>query len=1736
MNQNVVTLSDLESTVLGTTAELDPPNSGSDSISTTVILPSNATRQLYALYRKDFIISKWKRHYIVSTFELGLLTLLIVTVVRELGEAAWEGPKKYPVQPALTSIDFATPARKLLQSNISQIAYAPKTRYTDTVLLNAFKDAKPPPVFHGFDNGDNFRKYMESSNRTSFLLSVLFDYKTAIGLYPQNFNYSLRFNSAHYEFYIKKKFAKSSEKPRTQFITEEETLLLWPSMNALFRSHLAFHGLEVNESGVERTGLSPSPNIKYFPTARYSVSTSTRLENIGFVTSMGCSFFLLFFVLGVIREKRFRAKELLCMMGVSEFVYRTNLFLVGFTTKAILVLIAWVLTCFPIFGKALYSASNKFVVLAFLMLYAVAIILQSLLITVPFTSPAMGVIGTLVISFVSMVLSRELSDPELSTSRYKKLHLSLLPEVGLELGCDIIGSWERAGIGAQWTNIAERAEPENISLLDIITMMVISCALYAFLAFYLDSVLPWQQGIPKHPLFLCQRTYWCPPQTDEDEDDLSGSVIEDSAFRARVFEKEPSNLGRPAIEFRRIVHQYHCNDKPVLDNLSLKLYRDQITVIIGHNGSGKTTALSILAGLFPPKSGEVFINNYNVRTNTNRARRGVGLCPQQNVIFDELTVKENLEFFLMIKGANEMDAETEINKILFEVNLEAKQDVQASKLTTEMKRKLCMAHAMIGGSNILILDEPTTGLDPEGRRQIWTILEKARNGRTILMTTHHMDEADVLGDRVAFLSYGKLKCVGSPLFLKNLYETGYKLRCIKTNIDVDVQPTLHIVKGHLGRKQVQLTSDIGLEFCINLGTPDAIDLIQLFRDLEESRQRLGIGSLGVSITTMEDVFLKVDELQDSEKPSNECSLEPFPNCVSETGWTLYRSQFWALFLKRVHLIRRQWSMLIFLIVLPCLLTGYVALQIEAVLGEQAVSEALLLNYSFPSLADGRSLEGFIQNMAKSPTTNKVPLIYAMEQHGIKVNHLNVGIDIDNYLLEIAKTQPLRFKERWQMGGTSNLSGLKDDVLWFNAEPYHVGATALARWQTAVLYELTQSSNSLSKNLPVGVHVTNELVGTPPLHFSSVRILYIRTMTFLLIQLATSLLVSPVIFFPIEERVTKSRLMQKMSGVHGTIFYGASLFFDFIVMLVCSFLVTLVLAVCNPAESLRIQTDASAAIWLLLIEYGFAMIKIAYMLAYWFNSPWTGFTAMVAGTALIAGVIVPIVTFIIFLGNIEKIGAILNYVPQFAVVWGFSNIQLNVHSKKICESLSNKTLITFCVSPLRIDACCQLCSNQTSSSVYCYERKSSFSVVVDQMYALFSVSLIASIVLIVLETCIQRGCNAPKCLQRMRRSATGKMLTSHLTSIDHFLFLWKLAFIFTGETKVLSDADVLAEQRKVRDAVRAGKQANYALLAHDLTKDYGLCYSFRAVDHVSFAVKKNENFGLLGVNGAGKTTIFGMLTGDLTMSDGNAYISHSDLRSSRTEYQSYVGFCPQVDDLLGGMSGQEMLELFCALRGVRSEQRASLIALIVTLADLEPYADKLISTYSGGNKRKLAIALAMIGNLPVICLDKPTSGIDPAARRKIWAMLAKAQRELGTSIILSSHSMDECETLCGRMAIIVNGTFRCLGSSQHIRGKFAQGYTLTIKVRPSDDDATVVSDICALMDRLFSMKNQLTDVHQNTLTYYIKDPNLRWSELFEVVKELQEQFSLEDSVVSDTSLEQIFLAFAATQAPDESIST
>lgn len=202
---------------------------------------------------------------------------------------------------------------------------------------------------------------------------------------------------------------------------------------------------------------------------------------------------------------------------------------------------------------------------------------------------------------------------------------------------------------------------------------------------------------------------------------------------------------------------------------------------------------------------------------------------------------------------------------------------------------------------------------------------------------------------------------------------------------------------------------------------------------------------------------------------------------------------------------------------------------------------------------------------------------------------------------------------------------------------------------------------------------------------------------------------------------------------------------------------------------------------------------------------------------------------------------------------------------------------------------------------------------------------------------------------------------------------------------------------------------------------------------------------MGINGAGKTSTFRMLTGDSKLSSGDAWVRGVSLKSSMNTVHQMIGYCPQFDAVLEDLTGRETLRIFCLLRGVR---RSEIDALSVRLAnDLNfiRHIDKQVGEYSGGNKRKLSTALALIGNPAVIYLDEPTTGMDPGAKRHLWNVICKV-RNSGKSIVLTSHSMEECEALCTRLAIMVNGEFKCLGSTQYLKNKFSDGYVLNIKVQ------------------------------------------------------------------------------------------
>ena len=212
--------------------------------------------------------------------------------------------------------------------------------------------------------------------------------------------------------------------------------------------------------------------------------------------------------------------------------------------------------------------------------------------------------------------------------------------------------------------------------------------------------------------------------------------------------------GQQIVELRQTntLGRHPSNTIQLLDKIVSKEHcvieqRGQIFVLLGHNGAGKTTTITMLTGLYMPTSGDAVVQGLSIRTHMAQIRQRIGVCPQHDVLFGELTVMEHLEIFAGLKGLEGEAAAAEVAEKIAEVGLTEKANVRAANLSGGQKRKLSLAISLVGDSRAVFLDEPTSGMDPYSRRSTWNILQNNREGRAIILTTHFMDEADILGDR-----------------------------------------------------------------------------------------------------------------------------------------------------------------------------------------------------------------------------------------------------------------------------------------------------------------------------------------------------------------------------------------------------------------------------------------------------------------------------------------------------------------------------------------------------------------------------------------------------------------------------------------------------------------------------------------------------------------------------------------------------------------------------------------------------------------------------------------------------------------------------------------------------------------------------------------------------------------------------------------------------------------------------
>lgn len=220
-----------------------------------------------------------------------------------------------------------------------------------------------------------------------------------------------------------------------------------------------------------------------------------------------------------------------------------------------------------------------------------------------------------------------------------------------------------------------------------------------------------------------------------------------------------------------------------------------------------------------------------------------------------------------------------------------------------------------------------------------------------------------------------------------------------------------------------------------------------------------------------------------------------------------------------------------------------------------------------------------------------------------------------------------------------------------------------------------------------------------------------------------------------------------------------------------------------------------------------------------------------------------------------------------------------------------------------------------------------------------------------------------------------------------------------------------------------------LQTSELTRRFG---EVTAVDALSIAVEEKEVFGLLGPNGAGKTTTIKMLTTLLPPTSGSASVAGYDIRRDPSEVRQFIGYVPQLISADGTLTGYENLLIFAKLYNIPRGEREKRVRAALEFMGLDEAADKLVRQYSGGMIRRLEIAQSMLHRPKVLFLDEPTVGLDPAARRTVWEHIIALRNEFGTTIFLTTHLMEEADSLCGRVAIMHLGKMAAIGTPEELK--------------------------------------------------------------------------------------------------------
>ncbi|XP_039276115.1 phospholipid-transporting ATPase ABCA1 [Nilaparvata lugens] len=1385
----------------------------------------------------------------------------------------------------------------------------------------------------------------------------------------------------------------------------------------------------------------------------------------------------------IVSEKQTGAKELMRLMGIRREVlwggWLMNMLTFGLVNVTYTTLLLKVQ--FKQDFSALLPKTNIILLWIVLVLFLVTMGLYALFFCCLFKKP---LLASFIIVLANMIPISALVGPKLLDDKGTFLNILaciVFPQFNWSRTAKLLVSFESQCDGMNFLNLFKTCDNStgSIEMIWLLLSYLLCCLLYSTLIWYFDNIMPGEYGTAKPLHFPIQlfseKTY--------------DAIKEDMDLDETFFEKPEPNT-KVGLSVRNLMKVFK-GDVYAVNGVNLDVYDGQIMALLGHNGAGKTTTMSMITGMYSPSSGEIYASDngelFNVFDNMDRFRKSLGLCPQHNLVIPYLTVLQHLTFFGMLKGLDKSQAQSDGLEWLRKFNILDKQNNFAAKLSGGMKRKLCLAISLIGNPKVLILDEPTSGLDPESRRELWNSLLELRQNHTIIITTHFMEEADALGDRIAIMDHGKVICSGSPMFLKKLYGTGYNLQLL-TNANANRNEITKSIKDIIPNSSLKTSQQGQLTYSLPIEQSKKFAL--LFESLEKNKTSFGITSIGISLTTMEEVFLRasvdssqlvqndgVDEYEvgstsnttrspSMESKMNRRSTEHLTekSVLSQkklTGPPLIVQRFTLIFKKKFLCYYRSiYNNSIYL---------FISLACFSVLGwtirgsTKAVSPRIInLN-----LNDMYSNTKVVITYKETEETN-ADIYKNLVPKNMETLFLKDS-DINQTLLEKGRGNIEAYKKDYVVASSWDS---KSATALYSGFSYHGSAISVNMLLNAII-KSTGLETTLSASyqaLPLKQSQKSSLCDTNQL------VLLIISFT-MLIPFGLLFFLGNMALFPLQERLNDAKQLQLMTGLSPITYWLAIFIWDLLMYAILMALAVGVLAIFDHGTGFVTSSPSLSVFVLLLFLFGFSGIVYAYFFTFLMKSS-SAVSRFVTVNMLIA-LATPIVA------------AIVSSFISKALGGAFLSV-----IRLIPPCCLGNALFRFVL--LRYNHLSSLhCKNESTELTY---------------FGWDDQHLSKDVFFLVIGFCLY------VCLISLLEIQAWQMFLEYISS--KFM---KVSCTDDDVPELDVDDDVRKERNEVVASRNTGAPTHRVMVVDGLAKRFG---RFRAVRGVSFQVGSGECFGLLGVNGAGKTTTFKMLTGALLPTAGTAQITNYSLQNNRSKYLSQIGYCPQFDGINGLLTARETLIMIGQLRGMLKPVAEKQAAYWIDLLGLTEFADRQCCNYSGGNKRKLSVGMALMADPVLLFLDEPTSGVDPVARRKLWLVLAKIQKA-GQSVMLTSHSMDECEALCNRLTIMVRGQMKCIGNIQYLKQRFAQGFTAILKIQQMHGQNQLERE--ATLKEEFSRRFGSCEIISETigtLQYHIKTTSIPWSQLFKTMDELKNQFDIiEDYTLSETTLEQVFISFA-----------